>query len=566
MTPGALQTLLDSLMAQWESEVVEFKQEDDRYATSDIGKYFSALSNEANLRGAESAWLVLGVSNKPRTVVGTDYREDTQRLMGLKHQIAQGLEPSTSFKDIHVINTQHGRVVLFEIPAAPRGIPIAWQGHCYGRNGESLAGLSLTKQDDIRRQGAAEDWSAVVCKDAMLSHLDPAAMLFARDMVAKRQENSALREAMMACSDEELLDKLKLRVSPAGAHSAGNSAGHNAGITRAALLLLGKRESTPLLSPFVAELTWKLEGAERNYEHFSPPFLLSTSQLYQKIRNLRLSFLPPGQLIPVDIQKYDQTIVLEALHNCIAHQDYRACERVLVIERATELELSNAGAFYDGQPLDYVLGTRTPRRYRNKVLAEAMVALRMMDTLGFGIREVMFRGQARRYLPLPDFDLSDPQHVTLTLSGRFIDENYSRALLLNQDMPLGDTVALDRVQKHLPIDAAAVQSLRKRDLVEGRKNALHVSAKIANATDQKAQYIRNRSQGDEHYRKLILDYLDKFKTATRSDVREMLLPLMPAALDDKQREYKLKNLLFTLRRDGRIVSSGVGSKAVWRIG
>ena len=194
------------------------------------------------------------------------------------------------------------------------------------------------------------------------------------------------------------------------------------------------------------------------------------------------------------------------------------------------------------------------------------MALRMMDTLGFGIREVMFRGQARRYLPLPDFDLSDPQHVTLTLSGRFIDENYSRALLLNQDMPLGDTVALDRVQKHLPIDAAAVQSLRKRDLVEGRKNALHVSAKIADATDQKAQYIRTRSQGDEHYRKLILDYLDKFKTATRSDVREMLLPLMPAALDDKQREYKLKNLLFTLRRDGRIASSGVGSKAVWRIG
>lgn len=562
MTPGALQTLLDSLMAQWESEVVEFKQEDDRYATSDIGKYFSALSNEANLRGAESAWLVLGVSNKTRAIVGTDYREDTQRLMGLKHQIAQGLEPSTSFKDIHVINTQHGRVVLFEIPAAPRGIPIAWQGHCYGRNGESLAGLSLTKQDDIRRQGAAEDWSAVVCKDAMLSHLDPAAMLFAREMVAKRQENSALREAVMACSDEELLDKLKLRVSPAGAHSAG----HNAGITRAALLLLGKRESTPLLSPFVAELTWKLEGAERNYEHFSPPFLLSTSQLYQKIRNLRLSFLPPGQLIPVDIQKYDQTIVLEALHNCIAHQDYRACERVLVIERATELEFSNAGAFYDGQPLDYVLGTRTPRRYRNKVLAEAMVALRMMDTLGFGIREVMFRGQARRYLPLPDFDLSDPQHVTLTLSGRFIDENYSRALLLNQDMPLGDTVALDRVQKRLPIDAAAVQSLRKRDLVEGRKNALHVSAKIADATDQKAQYIRTRSQGDEHYRKLILDYLSAYKTVTLEEVRKMLLTYLPDVLTDEQKDIKLKNLMAAMRKKGQISSEGRGPAALWRIG
>jgi ATP-dependent DNA helicase RecG len=552
MNNAQLQSTLNDLLLQWESEVVEFKEANDSFSTSDIGKYFSALSNEANLRDLESAWLVFGVSNKSRTVVGTDYGRDSQRLQSLKHHIAQGLKPSTGFKDIYELMTPQGRVVLFQIPAAPRGIPIAWDSICYGRNGQSLAGLSISKLDEIRAQNSRDDWSAVICTKATLNDLDSTAMQRAREILAAQQKDAPRAQACLALSDYELLEKLEL--------------GSAQKISHAALLLLGKASASLLLSPFVAELTWKLEGEGRNYEHFGMPFLLNTSRLFQKIRNLRLSFLPPGQLIPIDVPKYDQTIVLEALHNCIAHQDYRACERVLVIERPHELELSNAGAFYDGQPMDYVLGTRTPRSYRNKVLAKAMAALRMVDTLGYGIREVMFRGQARRYLPLPDFDLSDPKHVTLTLAGRFVDENYSRALLLNQDMPLRDTVALDRVQKHLPIDTVALQALRKRELVEGRKNALHVSVKVADATDQKAQYIRGRSQGDEHYRKLILDYLNKFKTASRDDIREMLFPLLPDVLTLDQKEVKVKNLMALMRKTGQICSDGRGSIALWRIG
>lgn len=49
MDPHELQSLLDRLIAEWENEVVEFKAVGDSYSTSDIGKYVSALSNEANL-------------------------------------------------------------------------------------------------------------------------------------------------------------------------------------------------------------------------------------------------------------------------------------------------------------------------------------------------------------------------------------------------------------------------------------------------------------------------------------------------------------------------------------
>jgi ATP-dependent DNA helicase RecG len=197
-----------------------------------------------------------------------------------------------------------------------------------------------------------------------------------------------------------------------------------------------------------------------------------------------------------------------------------------------------------------------------------MEALRMMDTLGFGIREVMFRGQARRYLPLPDFDLSDPKHVTLTLAGRFVDENYSRALLMHQDLSLWELCALDRVQKKLPVDDVVLRALRKRELVEGRKSALYVSAKVAEATDQKAQYIRNRNQGDAHYRKLILDYLnqDKTKTVSLAEVRETLLVYLPEVLTYEQKVIKLKNLMAAMRKAGQISSQGRGPAALWRVG
>ena len=171
MTPAGLEAKLAELVAGWEHECVEFKEANDNFSTSDIGKYFSALANEANLRGHTSGWLVFGVENKRRVVVGTSYRDDHDRLMSLKHQIAQGVDPSTTFAGIHVLAHPQGRVVLFEVPAAPRGMPIAWQRHFYARDGESLAGLDLVKLDTIRAQGSLEDWSAAVCPKATLDDL-----------------------------------------------------------------------------------------------------------------------------------------------------------------------------------------------------------------------------------------------------------------------------------------------------------------------------------------------------------------------------------------------------------
>jgi ATP-dependent DNA helicase RecG len=155
MNTATLSALLDALIATWENEVIEFKQANHDYDTDKIGEYFSALSNEANLRGVDRAWLVFGIHNKTRRVVGTDYRMEHERLQSLKTQIAQAAEPSVTLRDIHILDHPQGRVILFEIPPAPRGIPIAWKGHYYARAGESRTSLGLDKLDEIRQPHAA---------------------------------------------------------------------------------------------------------------------------------------------------------------------------------------------------------------------------------------------------------------------------------------------------------------------------------------------------------------------------------------------------------------------------
>ena len=543
-----LQTLLNNLIDSWENEFIEFKQAVKEYSTDDIGKYFSALANEANLRGEEAAWLVFGVHNKTRQVVGSDYRLQYERLQSTKMQIAENTEPSITFRNIHELQDPNGRVVLFEIPAAPRGLPISWKGHYYARAGESLTNLGLDKLDEIRQQTISSDWTAQIIPDATIHHLDETALEKARASFARKYANRFSSDEISQWSLPVFLDRAKLT--------------QDGKITRSTLLLLGKPESSYFLSPHPAQMTWKLEGPERAYEHFAPPFFLTTSALYQKIRNIQLRILPDDALLAVEVAKYDQKVVLEALHNCIAHQDYTRSGRIIVTEQPDRLIFENEGSFFEGKPDDYITGHKTPRRYRNPSLVQAMTELNMIDTMGYGIH-AMYSGQARRYFPMPDYDLSDPLAVKMTVYGHVVDPAYSRMLIQKTDLPLTDILCLDRIQKKLPVPVAIIRHLRRCGLIEGRKPNIHVSAVVARATASKAEYILTRAQDDAFYVRLITDYLTQFGNATREEIDKLLTVKLSEALDEEQKKNKIANLLTNMRRSGLIKNISSRTAPQW---
>ncbi len=547
MSPDERTSLLADLVDGWENEVVEFKAAARQFSADKTGAYVSALSNEANLRGTASGWLVFGVSNS-RTITGTMHLDSVEKHQTLKHHVQQSIDQGLTIRDIYEVERDGKRVVLLEIPAAPQGIPISWKGDYRARAGESLVPLSLDKQDEIRRQTINMDWSAEVLPDATLDHLDPAAILRARQGFVERYPR--LAEQVERWDDVTFLEKARITL--------------NGGITRTAILLLGKYTSWHMLSPHPAEMTWKLTGPESAYEHFQTPFLLNATALAKRIRNIQLRLLPPDELIYREISKYDERSLLEAIYNCIAHQDYRQRSRVIVIEHIDRVEFISVGEFFDLTPEDYMLSERVPRKYRNPFLVTAMTELNLIDHLGNGIHRIV-ADQRRRFLPMPDYDLSEPTEVKLTIHGAVIDEAFSQQMMVRSDLPLDDVLALDRVQKRLPINKEAAGRLRRAHLIEGRSPNLHVSSVVATATDTMAEYVRTRAQSDEFYAKLVVDYLAVAGGASRQDINDLLWDKLSDALNDKQKRDKVKNLLSKMRGNGQVRNVGSTQRPRWEL-
>ena len=86
------------MIESFESEVVEFKEAKTNYSFNDIGKYFSALSNEANIRGFQEAWLVFGISNDKK-FTGTEFRKQGG-LQSLKKELVNGTNERLTFGNL----------------------------------------------------------------------------------------------------------------------------------------------------------------------------------------------------------------------------------------------------------------------------------------------------------------------------------------------------------------------------------------------------------------------------------------------------------------------------------
>ena len=532
----------NNLRYHYEDEVVEFKKAENNFDFDDLGKYFSALSNEANLRDKDFGWLVFGVHDKTRVILGTTYKNSMKSLQKLKYDLSQHTTDRNTFRDIYELEVEGKRVLMFQIPAAPRGIPMAWQGHFYARRGESLVALDMSKYEEIRRQTADFDWSKQIVDGATIADLDEKAIKEAREGYKEHYPNQ--KKEVDAWSDEVFLNKAKLTI--------------DGRITNTAILLIGKPESLHYIN-HIGEIVWRLAGKDNVGQVFTIPFLLTTTEVMHKIRNYPFKIFPNNSFLPGEGMKYDNEVILEALHNCIAHQNYAENARIIVIERENELEFRNSGGFYDGTYEDYITGERIPKKYRNPFLAQAMANIKMIDTEGFGIHK-MFVSQKDRYLPMPDYDKSDNDTVVLTLPGTVIDENYSLLLLENSDIDLATTVLLDKVQKSKPISDEAIKMLRKKGLIEGRKPHLYVSKQIAKATNTQVEYTLRKGFNDAECREWILKALNDHKVLSRKQINELLWNKLPIDFTDTQRINKIGNLLMRMKRDGIIK---VDEKRMW---
>ena len=542
--------ILDELLLKPENECVEFKRAQNNFDIDNLGKYFSALGNEATLKNKQYSWIIFGVDDKTHKLSNTNFYKDNN-FNKVKKQISDNTTDNISFIEIYEVIKDGNRVVMFQVPAAS-GTPINWKGFPYGRNGESIAPLDPNKIEQIKTT-ASYDWSRQILENATIDNLDEYAIKIAREQFKIKHKGKSIADEIDKLSDIDFLNKAKLTLDNK--------------ITMACMLLLGKYDDDYLMDGYTPKMTWMLydEFNVIDYEHFGIPFIVNVEKLKNKIRNLRYRYMVnDNTLFPNEVDQYDNYILRELIHNCIVHQNYRLHGRINVMEYKDKLTITNEGNFIPGN-IETVLkdGFSSPY-YRNQFLANAMVNLNMIDTVGSGIRRI-YDIQKEKFFPMPDYDLSEYNRVKVTLYGKIIDEKYSKILFEKTNLDIKDVMLLDRVQKGYEISKEQSDYLRKDSLIEGRYPNIYISSDIAKITGNKEEYVYNSGLENEFYKELIIKYLNEYGQASRKEIIALLSDKLPKLLNDKNKVSRVRYLLDVLKKEDKIYNDATHGGSCWKL-
>jgi len=524
----------------------EFKNLKNSFCGDEKNDVISYVSAIANMEGGD---LVIGVHDKTLEIVGTDtYNYDKQKAILRLTERCVNLSTEDLYIDEFITDDTNRKVWVIHIPKHLPKRPVFAHNKAWQRIEDSLVEMTTERMSTILDEPifSETDWSAQIVSDATIDDLDEVAIAKARMMFKK--VHSRIPEAEVnAWTVETFLSKCGIM--------------KNGGITRAAIILLGKYESAFKLRPAVVQVTWTRRDEKQDvvdYEHFTVPFILTVDEILSKIENLTMREMPGGTLFPDTMKQYDDYTIREALHNCIAHQDYTMQQRINFVENPTYLYYSNAGSFIPGT-LENALTNEEPQAYfRNECLCRAMVDFNMIDTVSRGIKK-MFNEQWRRHFPMPDYEIdAKNRKVSVRIYGNEINKQYTNLLKTNDSLTLWDCISLDAVQKGRTIHEDVAQNLLNRGLIEGEAPNYTISLGIAKATNQLQGYTKQKGLDKEKMKQMILQYLKNAGTdgAKRDSIYEYIKDVMPQVKTHEQQLRLLGDILSALSVDKLIYAKG----------
>jgi ATP-dependent DNA helicase RecG len=510
----------------------------------DVISYVSAIAN------MEGGYLVIGVYDKTLEIVGTDtYNYDRQKaILRLTDRCAN---LSSEGLDIieYVTSDTRKKVWVIRIPKHLPKLPVYAHDKAWQRIEDSLVELTPERLNAILDEPlfTGNDWSAEIVSNATIDDLDEVAIAKARVMF-KKVHSRIPAEEVNAWSLPEFLSNAGVMI--------------DGGITRAAIILLGKPVSVFKLRPAVIRVTWSLRDDKQNvvdYEHFTAPFILTVDQILAKVRNLTMREMPGGTLFPDVMQQYDDYSMREILHNCIAHQDYTLQERINLVENPGFLYYANGGSFIPGT-IQKALATHGPQRhYRNECLCNAMVNFNMIDIVGRGIRKI-FNQQWERRFPMPDYEIdAAKKEVAVRLYGNTINEKYTKLLKENKDLSFEDCLLLDAVQKGHQLNEIDAQNLLSRGLIEVQDEQYYISLDVARKTKQVPEYTKSKGLEKQKLIQMILQYLKNAgeEGSKRDEIYEYLKDVLPANKTEEQKLRMIGRLLVEMFEKGEIKKNGL---------
>ena len=521
-----------------EDERLEFKEAKTRFDFKKLVNYCVALANEGGGR------MILGVTDRrPRAVVGTRAFRDLERTKaGLIERLRLRL-------DVEELQHPDGRVLVFQVPPRPIGMPLEYQGAYLMRGGESLIPMT---PDQLQRIFAetGPDFSAEICTPAQLDDLDPAAVEILRQLWQRKLPDQDISTR----PDEQLLADAELLV--------------DGGVTYAALVLLGTRKA---LGKHLAQAELIFEyrsndapGPAAERQEFRQGFLSVLDDVWRLVnqRNDRQHF-QQGFFV-WDVPTFNERVVRETVLNAVSHRDYRHGGSVFVRQYPQRIEIVSPGGFPSGITPENILRQQNPR---NRRIAEVLAKCGLVERAGQGF-DLIFRECIRQSKPLPDFSHTDAHTVWLTLHGDIQDPEFLRFLeeIGREQVAtfgLDDFLVVDLVRREQRIPDALrlrVEHLLEQGIIErvgrGRGVRLLLSRRLYRHIGKAGVYTRKRGLDRETNKELLMKHIqDNRNEGSRLGELVQVLPALSYV--------QVQKLLQDLRIQGRILKVGNTNAARW---
>lgn len=369
-----------------EDEQLEFKEAKNQYDLTKLFKYCVGIANEGGGK------FVLGVTNeKPRRVVGSQAFLNT-------NDIKSKLLDKLGFRvDVEVLAHSNGRVVIFYIPARPRGTAYHFEGAYLMRSGEQLVPMSADRLRAIFEEGKP-DWLSQQARldasaDDITRLLDTQSFFDLLKLPYPAQRKGVL----------ERLEAEKLVVRKGTAYL----------ITNLGALLFAKKldefdglaRKAPRLIVYDGRNKLKtrldLPGTKGYAVGFVGliDFIHSQTQLNEVV----------GRALRQEIKMFPEIAIRELVANALIHQDFNETGTSVMIEVFSDrIEIANPGK-------PFIPPERFIDEYqsRNERLADLMRRFGICEEKGSGIDKVVHSAEVFQ-LPAPDFRVGE-KHTTAVL-------------------------------------------------------------------------------------------------------------------------------------------------------
>lgn len=527
------------LLQEWlkakEGEQFEFKEAKNNFHFEKLAKYCCALANEGGGK------IILGVTDKrPRMVVGTNFfqqPEDTRRAL---------VEKLCLRIDFIEIAHPDGRVVVFDVPARPIGMPVKYDGIYWCRQADSLVPMPEVRLRAIFEEGG-HDFSADCCPRASLRDIDLTAVEKFRKRWIEKSKNSALG----AKTTEELLRDAELL--------------RDDGVTYAALVMFGTREA---LGRYLAQSeiifeyrSSEVSGPAQQRKEFREGFFSCYDDVWGLI-NLRneIHHYQDG-LFLVDIPSFDERSVREAVLNAVSHRNYQLGGSIFIRQYPTKLVVESPGGLPYGITLENIIDRQNPR---NRRLAEAFARCGLVERSGQGIN-LMYEQSIQQGKCLPDFNGTDQYAVTVTLNGQVRDVRFVQYLErigkeIQTSFTTHDFIVLDLIHREEKIPEefyARIKHLLDSGVVErASRNRFVLSRRFYSMTGKKGVYTRKKGLDRDTNKQLLLKHIrENAHDGVKMEELRQILPSYSLS--------QIQVLLRELKGTGEINCSGRTNSARW---